>query len=496
MIKKNVFLTGATGIMGESTLNELCKRLDRFNLTLLVRPSKINKQKMMPYIGKEGIRIVWGDLMSYADIQICLQGIDIVLHVGGLVSPQCDHLPKTTMKVNVGATENIIKAIKEQPNADEIALVYIGSVAQTGHRSVPYHWGRTGDPMNPAIYDHYALSKCLAERMVVESGIKKWVCLRQSGILYPDLILKGLKPIIFHMPIDAVIEWCTVEDSGRVLANVCEEGLPDTFWNRFYNISSGPSFRLTFYEFTSKLLHLVYCPPPEKIFNLNWFATRNFHCHWFGDSDVLEDYLHFRSNIPCEDYLEQMRKHIPWYFTLVKIVPAFMIKAVMQLLVHHKEYGTMSWIKQRNQERISAYFGSYEKWKQIPEWKDYKPMRSENEPIIFDHGYDETKAKSELDIADMRQAAIFRGGRCLSETMTKGDLATPLEWECQFGHRFKASPALILLGGHWCPDCFPMPYNFDAIAKGNPFFAQAWYASHEKDEHNVYEESIFEGWEK
>ena len=96
----------------------------------------------------------------------------------------------------------------------------------------------------------------------------------------------------------------------------------------------------------------------------------------------------------------------------------------------------------------------------------------------------------------MKQAAIFRGGRCVSENMIKGDMATPLEWECQFGHRFTASPALVLLGGHWCPDCFPTPYNFDAIAKSNPFFAQVWYASHDKDEHNVYDESIFDGWEK
>ena len=62
---------------------------------------------------------------------------------------------------------------------------------------------------------------------------------------------------------------------------------------------------------------------------------------------------------------------------------------------------------------------------------------------------------SELGIEDMRQAAEFRGGKCLSATMTKGDLATKLEWECAFGHRFSASPALILLGGHWCEECMP-----------------------------------------
>ncbi|MDD3692075.1 MAG: NAD(P)-dependent oxidoreductase [Bacteroidales bacterium] len=494
--KKSIFLTGATGVMGKAGLEELCRRLDRFNITLLVRPSKTNKRKMMPYAQKEGIHIVWGDLMNYDDVLRCVKGTDIVLHVGGMVSPQCDPYPKTTRKVNLTSAQHIVNAIKAQPNADDIALVYIGSIAQTGHRNVPYHWGRTGDPINPAVYDHYAISKCEAERIIVESGVKKWVCLRQSGILYPDLILNGLNPIIFHIPLHAVVEWATVEDSGRLLAKICEDTVPEEFWNRFYNISSGPSYRLTFYDFVSKLLKMMYCPPPEKIFNLHWFALRNFHCYWFTDADILENYLHFRGNVPSDMYFKQLRKQIPRYFTLVKIIPAFLIKAVMFVLVNDKKNGTMSWIKQRNQARISAYFGSYEKWKQIPTWKTYQPVKAENKPIILNHGYDENKATAELDMDDMKQAALFRGGRCLSENMIKGDMATPLEWECQFGHRFTASPALVLLGGHWCPDCFPTPYNFDAIAKGNPFFAQAWYASHDKDEHNVYDESIFDGWEK
>ena len=70
----------------------------------------------------------------------------------------------------------------------------------------------------------------------------------QTGILCPELLFKGSDPITFHVPLDGVLEWATAEDSGRLLANVCEEEVPDEFWNRFYNISSGPSFRLTNYE--------------------------------------------------------------------------------------------------------------------------------------------------------------------------------------------------------------------------------------------------------
>ena len=112
---------------------------------------------------------------------------------------------------------------------------------------------------------------------------------------------------------------------------------------------------------------------------------------------------------------------------------------------------------------------------------------------MLDHGYDESKPKDELDIEDMRQAAAFRGGKCLSKQMVRGDLSTQLEWQCAFGHRFKASPLLVLLGGHWCPECFPMPWNYDEEARRNPFFAQVWKPLHSPDERNVYDETIIKG---
>lgn len=493
--KKTVFLTGATGTMGSAGLRELAQRMDRFNITLLARPSQTNKEKLAKYMNRSGIRIVWGDLTNYDDILKGVTGADYVLHVGGMVSPAADYYPKKTRRVNTTAAEHIVRAVKAQPNADQIKVVYIGSVAQTGHRNAPIHWGRTGDPICASVYDHYAISKTIAERIFVESGIKHWACLRQTGILCPELLLKGSDPITFHVPIDGVLEWATAEDSGRLLANVCEEEVPEEFWNRFYNISSGPSYRMTNYEFEVKLLKAIACPPPEKIFEANWFALRNFHGQWYTDSDVLESYLHFRSNISCDDYFRWMAKQVPWYFHLSKIAPSFLIKKMMKSIASKEGLGTLNWIKTRNNDRISAYFGSLEAWQAIPGWDKVNKQRPSETPHLLDHGYDETKPKSELDLEDIRQAARFRGGKCLSNHMEKGDLATPLEWECQFGHRFKASPNLVLLGGHWCPECLPMPWNYDEIAKGNPFFAQVWYASHRPDEHHVYDESIFKGME-
>jgi nucleoside-diphosphate-sugar epimerase len=499
--KKLILLTGATGVMGSAGLRELMARRDRFDIRLLVRPREKNLKKLKNLATEPGVEIVWGDMTSPADVLRAVGGTDgispadYVLHVGGMVSPKADRLPKTTLKVNVSAAENIVKAVLAQPNSDEIKVVYIGSVAQVSDRNPPMHWGRTGDPVCISVYDHYAISKTIAERIFVESGIKNWVCLRQSGILHPG-VLNNFDPIMFHVPLRGVLEWTTIEDSGRLLARVCEDDVPSEFWNRFYNIGSGSTYRITNYEFMRRLLETISCPPPERIFEARWFALRNFHGMWYLDSDELERLLHFRENIPLDDYFRRrMHPSVPRYFRLAKLAPAPFIKWIMRRLAHKKEVGTMDWIRTRNSERIASYFGTYKAWENIPDWPQQQLSPPTTEPRHIDHGYDETKSLGELDRDDMCRAAKFRGGKCLSDTMMIGDMATPLVWECQFGHRFSASPALVLQGGHWCPECLPPPWNYDVIATGNPFFAQVWHPQHGTGEHNFYDEGIYADWE-
>ena len=115
--------------------------------------------------------------------------------------------------------------------------------------------------------------------------------------------------------------------------------------------------------------------------------------------------------------------------------------------------------------------------------------------VPIDHGYDETKPFDELTLDDLKKAAAFRGGECLAKKLPK-DVYTPIKWKCACGHEFEMSQNLVLKGGHWCPECLPMPWNYDAEAKVNPFFAQVWYAHHSKDENNVYDENIYFGYKE
>lgn len=505
-MKKTVFLTGATGTMGTAGLRELMSHEDKYRVRVLALPTRRDRKKLAPYEGR--IEIVWGDLRNYDDVLRGVSGADIVLHVGGMVSPKADYKPRTTYETNVGAARNIRDAVLAQGDRQP-RVVYIGSVAQMGDRREPLHWGRTGDPICVSAYDHYGITKTMAERILTDSGIRRWVSLRQSGILYPA-ILNNYDPIMFHVPIRGVLEWTTVEDSGRLLERVCRDDVPDEFWNRYYNIGSGPEYRISNYEFERLLLEVIGCPRPEQIFRARWFTTRNFHGMWYLDGDVLEQYLHFRANVPVRQYFEQLSRspELPFGIKIAKhtrvarLIP-HIVRMAMAAMAYMPVHGTQTWIRKRNPLRIAAYYGSLEKFRAIPDWKHTDLSHPSEEPVLLSHGYDEKKPMEEFTLADMQEAACFRGGRCLSTEMRKGDWDTPLEWECAEGHRFQASPRLILLGGHWCPECFPHPYpgkdsrpwHWDAEARRNPFFAQLWSPLHDADEDNAYDHHVFDGWE-
>ena len=55
-----------------------------------------------------------------------------------------------------------------------------------------------------------------------------------------------------------------------------------------------------------------------------------------------------------------------------------------------------------------------------------------------------------LDIGELKQIAIDRGGLCLSDEYVKNNL--PLLWECHRGHQWKANAAVIRRG-NWCNQC-------------------------------------------
>jgi hypothetical protein len=61
-----------------------------------------------------------------------------------------------------------------------------------------------------------------------------------------------------------------------------------------------------------------------------------------------------------------------------------------------------------------------------------------------------------LTIAEMKDIAQKRGGRCLSKEYI--NYRTKLIWECAKGHQWKASPDKVKQGT-WCPICSKIKRN-------------------------------------
>lgn len=505
---KTVALTGASGSMGSEALKQILE-LDNVRVKVLLRPKKSNKRlaKRLSKKYKDKLDIIMGDLSVYSDCEKFIDGADYVIHCGAIIPPKSDHQPNATYGSNFVGTKNLVDATLNSNRANEIKFVNIGTVALYGNRDYHHPWGRVGDPLMPSTYDVYAATKLRAERYVLEAGLPHFVSLRQTAVLHKNMFMNNIKDgLMFHTCWNAPLDWVTDVDSGLLCKNLVKFDMDGTlandFWQRVYNIGSDDSGRCTGYDTFDDGFKLM-GGSTKKFFQPNWNVIRNFHGMWFYDSDVLNNYLDYQKT-NLNEYWANLGKRL-WYFKLGAIVPPQLIsKLVIQRLFTNSN-APLYWRKIRHLGRMEAFFGPKENFESLPKkWDDFPLFRDGKTPEgdidyskvktkewakehLLSHGYDESKPDSELDIEDMKQAAAFRGGKCLSQAMTKGDLYTKLEWECHDGHKFWATPYTVLKAGHWCPECCqPLPWHWGELSQHIPFFAQVYWDTHDKSETGTY----------
>ncbi len=494
MNKPLIFLPGASGSMGFETFKLLWDQRDRYDIVLLQRPSKKNRRLFKPFIRKagatpvdggrvlkgKGLKIIWGDAASRENIIEACQGIDWCLNCMALISPEADRRPEEAEKINTIAIRHIVEAIEAQ-DPEHIRLVYVGSIAEYGDRLPPIHTGRVGDPILPSKFDMYARSKIHGEIAVMESKIRHWVSLRQTFIMIPDLF-SLMDPIMFHQPVNSYMENITARDSARAMVACLDIPGDSDFWRQCFNLSGGPECRTVFLSFLDRIYDMIGINYMRAM-NRNWFALKNFHMQFFEDADRLNAYTHhWEGGESMEDYFKAVYKAFPWYLKFVSwlkrdlpLIRWIIDKGTflqLRSLSRKKPDGTMHWIYSGQEEKINAFFGSLEKWKEIPGWSRDMPVMDLNIPFRrLDHGYEE--GAQQLSQADLEAAATFRGGILLSEPWD-GDIFTPLQWKCCRDHTFTMKPNTVLKAGHWCPDCVGPPWAYEEIVEKAPFFRQVF----------------------
>lgn len=135
-----------------------------------------------------------------------------------------------------------------------------------------------------------------------------------------------------------------------------------------------------------------------------------------------------------------------------------------------KNDGTLAWIRNGDEGRIEAFYGSMENYHRIPGWGIDMPSLDHNQEYRrLDHGYDESK--EEISLEDLEKSAQFRGGSLVSSTWD-GNMRSGLTWKCCMEHTFEMTPLAVLKGGHWCVECISLPVDNREIAKKSDFAAQ------------------------
>lgn len=476
-----ILLTGASGVMGLATLKALAER--KIPVRAFCLPTK--KDQLAVKAAYPSAELFCGDLRSYRDVKSSLDGIELVLHCGAVIPPLADSNPALCMAVNVGGTKYILKAIEELNMLHTCKLVYISSVAVYGDRLPPIHWARVGDPIKNSYFDYYGYSKILCERMIIESPLQDWVILRQTGVLSPSMI-GHRSPLIFHQPLNNVLEYLSDRDSGRLLAQIAEN--PNKpIWGNIYNLGGGEALRLPYVQLLAHAFGNLGLPNLHKIVDESYFVERNFHGVYYLDSDRLaEHYPYVEDGI---EYLDECshRHFRGWDKHLQKLLKCPPLRHIVEKIIRRKlralsqaKDGPLGILQAQNPAKIQAFFAGMES--PIPNPNDCQADINFAKQSPLEHGWNESNSVASLQITDLQAAAKFRGGECLSSTMEQGNWRKTLDFRCAFGHEFSASPNLILKAGHFCPHCEDASWKPQAMAKHNPFFAQVWYPLHNKNE--------------
>ncbi len=492
-----IAMTGVSGNMGAEALLQVMELGFVEQVRVLLTPKRKNDKLARRLSARYGDRlgIVRGWLSDAAACAKLVENADLVINMAAVIPPASDKDPRASYLCNQLGTMRLADAVAAMPV--QAKFIHTSTVALYGNRTLAHPWGRPGDPLLPSVFDYYAMHKLIAERYVLESEVKNRAVLRQTAMLYDGIVFSNISDgLLYHTTLNGPLEWVTARDSGRLIKNIVvaeHEGAAGGFWNKVYDITGGAANRCTGYDTFFNGFSLM-GGSPKAYFTPDMCQTRNFHGLWYAE-DTLQRMFHYQSE-SVQDFWKGVGERYR-FFRLAKAVPSFLIKRLLFDRLARDENAPARWIRDGDIAKVTAAYGGMEQALSLAKkWDAFKvedaaahgareeqPLKACRDKLLC-HGYDESKPQEEWSLDDMRGAAEYRGGKCLSKEY--GGAYSKLLWQCGEGHTFTAAPYTVLKGGHWCPFCQPQPWIYDKLAKKSPYYAQVWYDSHGREENYVY----------
>jgi nucleoside-diphosphate-sugar epimerase len=290
------------------------------------------------------LEIVRGDLCNIADVGGAVRDVDAVVHLGAIIPPAADRFPVRADYVNRGGTENIITALERQ--APDAKLIYASSIAVYGDRRAEPNIGLDDEP-NPHEGDHYAIQKLAAEKAIRNSHLE-WTIFRLTGIASPDKL--KLDPLMYDMPLETNVEWCTAEDVATALANSveCQE-----LSGRVLHLAGGDQCRSTFREFLDGNMQAMGLG--EDFFPPQAFGPGPFHCGYM-DTTLVQELLKFQ-NHSLQDYFGAVARRVRWRRPLVRMFRGPIRSFLLSKSPYWAEYESRLSAKSRRRVRFGWLIG-------------------------------------------------------------------------------------------------------------------------------------------
>jgi len=324
-LKKRILLTGAAGAIGYEILKKLALLTEKYQITALVKNS--NKHRKLIRKFENSIEVIYGDIRNKETTDKIAKNKDVVLHLAAVIPPEADFKKQMAEEVNYGGTLNLVKSLEKlSPHA---FFVYSSSISVYGDR-LENPWIRVGDELKPSPNDEYARTKIKAERIIQDSKLN-WTIFRLTATMHP---WQKFDPLMFHMPLNTKLEICTTSDTATAFINAIEKS--SKLNKRIFNLSGGKNCRVQYAEFLEKCFKISGLG--NQPFPIQAYATADFHCGYYEDSEVLNQILDFqKENI--NDYYEQFENEMGQVkISLAKIFRFFIIKYFLNKSDPYKKY--------------------------------------------------------------------------------------------------------------------------------------------------------------
>lgn len=339
-MSKRVLITGANGAIGKECVKLLAEGKTDYSIRCLVH----NKQRTKKRIGRYSniLELIEGDLTKPETLEKLTKEVDFVIHLAAVIPPIAHKNPKLAYNVNVGGTKNLIEALeKNSPNA---FLLFASSITVYGDRlNTPNI--KVGDKLKESLNDGYGKAKIEAEKLIQQSKIN-WTIFRLTGIIDPKL--NKPDPLMFHMPLNTNLEICTTLDCARAFVNSLEH--QKELSHKIFNLGGGSTCQVVFKDFLAEAFERSGLGPLN--FPNGAFATANFHCGFYSDSDLLNNIVGFQKET-LQDYYTQMEAAIPaWQKFFAKLFSPVIKQAMLKSSKPYKAFKT------KNAEGIKQFFTS------------------------------------------------------------------------------------------------------------------------------------------